>query len=299
MSATVAVLGIGGIGGMVSALLWRSGCDVTCIAKEEAVDALRRDGLTLESAAFGTITARPAIVTRLEQDPDVLIIATKATTLREALRRAPASIAPTAVIVPLLNGIEHLALLRSVYGPRVAAAVIGGVEAFKRSSTRIVQTTASAQIELASDGEIAPPRLTALAEMFTRAGFMTMVRPREAEVMWGKLVRINALACTTSASGKRLGEVRSDPWWRAQLEGCLREGVAVAAAEGVVMDAQAIMTQIDGFSASLGTSMQRDIDEGRPSELDAIAGAVVRAGRQHGIACPITEGLMAQIPVER
>ena len=300
MSApSVAVLGIGGIGGLVSALLWRSGCDVTCIAKEDAAEALRRDGLTLESAAFGTFTARPAVITHLERDPDILLIATKSTTLRNALTRAPASIAPTALIVPLLNGIEHLVLLRAVYGPRVAAVVIGGVEAFTRSPTRIMQTTSSAQIELASDGEVAQPRLTALAEMFARAGFTATVRPREAEVMWGKLVRINALACATSASGKRLGEVRSDPWWRAQLEGCLREGVAVAAAEGVVMDADAIMAQIDGFSSSLGTSMQRDVEAGRPSELDAIAGAVVRAGRRHGIACPITEGLMAQILVAR
>jgi 2-dehydropantoate 2-reductase len=65
------------------------------------------------------------------------------------------------------------------------------------------------------------------------------------------------------------------------------------------MDADAIMAQIDGFSSSLGTSMQRDVEAGRPSELDAIAGAVVRAGRRHGIACPITEGLMAQILVAR
>jgi 2-dehydropantoate 2-reductase len=115
----------------------------------------------------------------------------------------------------------------------------------------------------------------------------------EAQAMWGKLVRLNALACTTSAWDLPLGEIRSDPDRRAALEACVDEGCAVARAEGAHVDPAATMAELDDAHPELRTSMQRDIAAGREPELEAIPGSVLRAAERHGLACPEIERLAA------
>jgi len=123
------------------------------------------------------------------------------------------------------------------------------------------------------------------------------ISPRsEATVMWSKLVRLNALACTTSAHDKLLGEIRSTPALRAELVGAIGEASAVAEREGAEdVSAERAIEELERAHDSLGSSMQRDIAAGRPPELDAIAGAVLRAGARHGVQCPTIERLVAMI----
>jgi 2-dehydropantoate 2-reductase len=108
-------------------------------------------------------------------------------------------------------------------------------------------------------------------------------------------VRLNALACTTSAADRPIGFIRSDPEWRGALEGCINEGAAVANADGAHIDPAARLAELDDAHAELGSSMQRDIAAGREPELDAIPGAVLRAGARHGIECPTIARLSVQI----
>jgi len=115
-------------------------------------------------------------------------------------------------------------------------------------------------------------------------------------VMWSKLVRLNALACTTSAYDKLLGEIRETPALRADLVGAIEEASAVGRAEGATdVNAARAIAELEKAHATLGSSMQRDIAAGREPELDAIPGSVLRAGARHGIACPTIERLMAMI----
>jgi len=291
---SVAVLGPGAVGGFLSAVLWRAGVSVTCIGKEAAVEMITQHGIQVESVIFGNFVARPKAVARLNHTPDILFVTTKATTLQEALQRVAPRFVEKTIIIPLLNGIEHMQVLRARYGGRVVAAHIS-IEVMRRSPNQIVHTTPFARIKLASDGDVSMNRLTEIAQLFSRVGIETEVLESEAAVLWEKLVRLNAIACTTSASERPLGFIRTDPWWRKQLEGCVREGAAVATAEGVKTDPKVVMAQIDALPATLTTSMQRDIMAGKPSELDAIAGAVVRAGARHGIDCPVIKNLIDMI----
>jgi 2-dehydropantoate 2-reductase len=108
-------------------------------------------------------------------------------------------------------------------------------------------------------------------------------------------VRLNALACTTSAVDRSIGFIRSDPEWRAILIACLEEGAAVAVADGAQVLAGDALAELERAHAELGSSMQRDIAAGRAPELDAIPGAVLRAAARHGLACPTIERLVAVI----
>jgi 2-dehydropantoate 2-reductase len=225
----------------------------------------------------------------------VLLVATKATTLASALERIRGL---PQLVVPLLNGLDHMDTLRRRFGAgRVVAGSIA-VESIQAAPGRVVQTSPFARIELApapADSRAALTRLTAGLE---RAGVEVRHRASEAEVLWGKLVRLNALACTTSAYDAPLGEILRDPTRRAALEGCVREAAAVARAEGVPLaepEAIATLAELWGAHTKLSSSLRRDLAAGRPSELDAIPGAILRAAARHQLRCATIERLIGQI----
>ena len=287
--SSVAVLGAGGVGGFIAAALVRVGADVRVVARPETAAALRETGLTVSSRALGEdFTAHPPVVTELTDPVDVLLVASKATGLPDALDRVRAL---PALVVPLLNGLDHLAMLRErLGGERVVAAVIR-IESDRPATGVIVQTSPAVRVDMAG----ARPEVEALSKLLRGAGLEVRLGDSEAQVMWSKLARLCALALTTSASGQPIGYVRSDPRWRSALEGAINETVAVANAEGAALDAADTLAELDGAHPELGSSMQRDIAAARATELDAIAGAVLRGGQRHGLRCPTVQWLAERV----
>ncbi|MFL5886228.1 MAG: ketopantoate reductase family protein [Thermoleophilaceae bacterium] len=283
---SVAILGPGGVGGFVAGAFERAGIPVTVVAREDTAALIARDGIRVESVRLGdTWTARPRAVSRLEEPADYLVVAPKYTTLAESLGRIAAE---PGMVVPMLNGLDHLAVLRERFGDdRVAAASIR-IESDRPEPGHIVQTSPFLRVDMT-------PPAAAFADLLERAEIPARVLDSEAQVMWGKLVRLNALALTTSATDRLLGFIRTDPEWRAKLEACAEEASAVARAEGADVTAAATMAELDDAHETLGSSMQRDIAAGREPELDAIPGSVLRAAARHGIECPTIEGLMRTV----
>jgi 2-dehydropantoate 2-reductase len=291
---TIAVLGPGGVGGLVAGALARSGDLVVVIAREETARTISERGLQVSSVRLGDFVAHPRALAKLDEPVDVLIVATKATGLGEALERIASAAAP-ALVLPLLNGLDHVALLRERFAAETVLAGTIRVEADRPRPAVVVHTSPFLRIDMASRFAAARPAMEALAARLEAAGIPARVRESEPQVLWSKLVRLNALACTTSAFDKPLGEIRDTPELRAELVGAIEEGCAVANAEGASIDASDPLGELTDAHATLGSSMQRDIAAGRPPELDAIPGAVLRAAARHGLACPTIEGLLARI----
>ncbi len=294
MAPSIAILGPGGVGGLLAGVLDREGVKVTVVARESTAELIARDGIRVESALLGAFTARPAAAPRLTAPVDVLLVATKEAALAEALDRVDPAAIGSALVVPLLNGFDHMALLRERFGARVAAGTIR-VQADRPEAGRVVHASRFLIVELAADDPALRPRLDALAATLEAAGVTARVRDGEARILWGKLVRLNALACLTAAHDVTFGAIRADPaLWR-ELEGCVHEGVAVARAEGAEIDPAVVFGEFEVIHGDFGTAMQRDLAAGREPELDAIAGAVMRAGRRHGIPCPTIAALAERI----
>jgi 2-dehydropantoate 2-reductase len=287
----IAVLGPGGVGGFVAGALARVGAPVTVIAREETAALIARDGLSVRSVRLGDFTARPATAAELAEPGATLLVATKAVGLGSALERVRAE---PALVVPLLNGLDHLATLRLRFPGRVAAGTIR-IEADRPAPGVVVQTSPFLRVDLAGDDPALRPGVEALAETLAGAEVPARVVDSEADVLWRKLVRLNALACTTSASDLSLGAIRDDPEWRAALEACIREAAAVAAAEGAHVPVDNVVGELEEAHGTLGSSMQRDIAAGREPELDQIPGAVLRAAARHGLTCPTIARLTLQI----
>jgi 2-dehydropantoate 2-reductase len=275
----VAILGSGAVGALVGAALSRGGTDATLVTREETAATLGRVGLQVESPRFGDFHLWVRAVDRLTDRVDVLLVAVKAPHLEAALERVAAE---PAAVVPLLNGVEHVALLRERFGDRVIAGVVR-VQAHREGAAHVVHRAPFLTVTLAEPG--APALVAALraADIDVDAG------ATEADVLWGKLARLAGLARATAAADAPLGEVRP------QAEAVAREVAAVARAEAARVDTDTIVAELRGLPDGASSSLRADVAAGAETELDAIAGAVLRAAERHRLEAPETAALAARI----
>ncbi|MFI9172984.1 ketopantoate reductase family protein [Streptomyces lincolnensis] len=289
---TVAVLGPGGTGGLLAALLSRSGHRVICLAGESTAQTLRKDGIRIRSAKFGDFTAPVEADTELREPVDALVIAVKHTSLAAALDRVPPAALGDAVVVPLLNGVEHPATLRARYRPDRVAPTVIRVESTRVAPGVIEHGSPIAEIDLAGD-DVPRDRLDALAQALTSAGPTTRVLADETASLWAKMSFLAPFALLTTRYGLPLGDVRTRH--REELTALVEETAAVSSASGGPADPAQALARYDAFPAATKSSMQRDAEAGRPLELDAIGGALLRAAERHGVEVPATARVVREL----
>lgn len=269
----------------MGASLARTGAPVTMVVRARALADYPQQ-LRLESP-FGNVTVPIARSTEVPAC-DVLWLTVKATQLEDSLAalKNPAAVK---AVVPLLNGIDHLALLRARYGSeRVIAATIA-VESERVAPGHIVHRSSFARLNVLSSGQ---SLLGTTLDHLKKIGFECRFIDHEPTLMWSKLVFLGPFALTTTASDKGAAEILSDPHWRDLGLACIREACAVAVAEGAQLNADAVIAGLAKMPGNMRSSMQKDVEQGRTPELDAIAGPIVRGAERHGIAMPATKSLV-------
>ena len=281
------ILGPGGVGGALAVHLAQAGLVVVCVTHEDAT-AYDRGVLALDWRGT-TLTAEPYGTTLLDGPVDMLLVTVKAPALDDALARVEAQAVAEAVILPLMNGLEHVARIRERFPGRVAAGSIGRFEAYKTDRTHVVQTTPGALVSLASD-DLSDDELDCATELLERAGIDVHRGESEQVVLWDKAARLAPMAALTGLTGKNVGEVRTEH--RDELEATVTEACAVATADGAPNDPTHQLAIIDSIPPTTTTSTQRDVAAGRPSELDAIVGGVVRAGQRLVVPTPTLTDLI-------
>ncbi|MGW7607832.1 ketopantoate reductase family protein [Streptomyces sp. NPDC054766] len=290
---TVAVLGPGGVGGLLAALLARAGHRVICLAGDETARTLDADGIEVRSGRFGDFTARVAADTELREPADVCLIAVKATALDAALERLPAkTLGEEGLIVPLLNGVEHPALLRERYRPEQVAPAVIRVESTRIAPGVIEHGSPFAEVDLTAD--TAPrARIETLAGVLEWAGVRVRIQDSEAATLWAKMSFLAPFALLTTRYGVPVGDVRT--LHREELAALVEETAAVGRACGAPVDPAAALARYDAFPAATKSSMQRDAEAGRTLELDAIGGALLRAAERTGVPVPVTSRLVRDL----
>ncbi|MFE2697819.1 ketopantoate reductase family protein [Streptomyces mirabilis] len=293
--STVAVLGPGGVGGLLAALVARAGHRVICLAGDETARALRTDGIRVHSGRFGDFTAAVEADTELREPVDACLITVKHTALDAALERVRPEVLGDGLLVPFLNGVEHPATLRARYGAaRVAPAVIR-VESTRTAPGVIEHGSPFAEIDL-TGASVPRGRLDALAGVLAAAGPTgptVHVADDEAATLWAKMSFLAPFALLTTRYGVPLGEVRTRH--REELTALVAETAAVSRACGGPADPAVALARYDAFPPETKSSMQRDAEAGRPLELDAIGGALLRAADRHGVAVPVARGLVREL----
>jgi 2-dehydropantoate 2-reductase len=273
---------------LIGACLAHAGDLVTLVVRRETLNRYPSQ-LRLESG-FGNIAVEVAVAAEVPS-VDALWITVKATQLDSALEayRNPDS---AQAIVPLLNGIDHVALLRARYGAgRVIPATIA-VETERVGWGHVVHRSPFARLSVLSAGR---DRLRSAFDALQQIGFECRWVDDEPTLMWGKLVFLAPFALSTTAADKTTGEILAYPEWRKLGLDCLREACAVAIAEGAKVDAEAVIAGVMKMPGNMRSSMQKDVEQHKAPELDAIAGPILRGARRHGIDVPATKKLLAAV----
>ncbi len=301
----IAIFGPGGAGGYFGARLARAGEEVVFIARGEHLRAMRKEGLRVDSVD-GDFVVRPRDAT---DDPaqagpvDVVIVGVKTWQIPEAARAMRPLVGPGTFVVPLQNGVETPERLADVLGP---AHVVGGVAkvfSYVAEPGRLRHLGGPAEITLGELDNRRTGRLQRLRDILARAGLGATIAEDVRVALWEKflfIVPIGGLGAVTRAP---VGVVRTVPETRLLLEQGMREIFDVARARRIPLTADATartLALVDALRPDATRSMQRDIAAGRPSELDAWSGAVVRLGRHAGVPTPLHDFVYGcLLPAER
>ncbi|MFM7524506.1 MAG: ketopantoate reductase family protein [Betaproteobacteria bacterium] len=286
-----AVVGAGAVGCYFGGMLARAGQPVTLIGRPLHVDAVRRNGLRLETQTFDEIVAleastEPAAVS----SADVVLFSVKSTDSRQTAQQIAPFLSPQAVVLSLQNGVENADIIRSVLPQQVIASVVyvatemagpGHLKHFGRGELVIAEAPASESI----------------ATVFRNANVPVERAHNVRGVQWTKLIincAYNALSAIAQKPYAALVEVEGVP---ALMEAVVDECLQVAAADGVAVpgDIHAATRRIAQTMAGQYSSTAQDVARGKPNEIDYLNGYVVRRGRAHGIATPINQTLLALV----
>ena len=302
----IAVFGSGAVGGYFGGRLAEAGEDVHFIARGEQLAAIRDHGLRVSSVE-GDFLVRPA---RVIDDPsdlgpvDVVLLGVKAWQVPRAAEAMRPLLGERTFVVPLQNGIEAPEQLAAVFG---TGRVLGGlcrILVYLESPGHIRHAGVAPYIAFGELGGSSSTRAEALWQAFSRArGVIAEIAPDIEVAMWSKFVFIAALSGVGALTRAPIGVIRSQPESRRLLEQALEEIYAVAIGNRVALPGDTVaktLAFVDNLPTETTASMQRDIMQGRPSELEAQVGAVVRLGERRGIAVPVHRMIYdALLPLER
>jgi 2-dehydropantoate 2-reductase len=302
----IAMVGAGALGCYFGALLSRAKVPVSVIARGRHLEAIARDGIRVESPA-GDFHVAPAQVT---DDPaqvgpvDSVILAVKAWQVPAAAAAMRPLLAPGTRVLPLQNGVEAWDQLGETLGREVPLMGLCRVVSLLAAPGRVRHVAMTPMIGLGEpDGGPLSSRAQALAGALEAAG-VTVERPSDMRAaLWGKLLFIAALSGAGSVTRATVGEMRACAPTRFLLRDLMEEVAAVALARGIRLDEQVVdrtLAFVDSMPGTSTASMQRDIMEGKPSELEAIIGALIRIGREANVATPAASFVYASLlPQER
>ena len=295
----IAIFGAGGVGGYFGGRLAQAGEDVVFIARGAHLAAMKQRGLRVDSVAGDF--ALPAV--QATEDPgaagavDVVLVCVKAWQVGEAARALLPMLGGGGFVVPLENGVEAADELSAVVG---AENVVGGlcrIVSYVAGPGHIRHAGAVPRVELGERDRRPSARVAALRAAFERCAGVSVGTPPDIEVaLWEKFLFIAPFSAVAAAARMPAGVVRAVPQTRRLLEDAVREARAVAASRGIALPDDVVartLAYVDGLPEDATASMQRDIREGRPSELEAQTGTIVRHGRERGVAVPVNEFLYA------
>jgi len=303
----IAIVGGGGVGGLLAGLLARAGVDVRLVARGAHAEAIRRDGLRVDSP-LGAFSVRIPVA----EDPaaagpvDAVLVAVKAWQVADLAPRLAPLVAGGGVVVPLQNGVEAAGRLAAALGEERVAGGLVSVLSWIDGPGAVKQVGAMLRVRVGERGARAgapSPRLEALAAALRAAGADVEVVADVERASWEKFLLIEPWGAVAAVARAPIGVVRSVPETRALLVRAQEELAALARARGVALAPDAVartLATLDGVPAEGTASMQRDLGAGKPSELEDQVGAVVRLAREAGVPVPLHEAIHgALLPQER
>ena len=302
----IAVIGTGGVGAYFGGRLAQAGNDVTFVARGKHLEAIVARGLQVESIR-GDFSIHPALATDRPKTigpVELVLCCVKSWQVPEAAESIRTMMGSETVVIPLQNGVEAHATLSAMLG---AAHVLPGlcrIISLIVAPGHIRHAGADPYVAFGELDGRTSPRAEKVARVFAEAPGLTVALSCSILVdLWQKFMLIAPWSGIGSLTRAPIGVLRSVPEIRAMLLQSNREVLAVARANGVAVAEEAVaatLALIDRMPAEGTASMQRDIMEGRPSELHEQCGAVVLFGEKTGVPTPVNRFIYhSLLPLEQ
>ena len=282
-------MGAGGVGGCLGGLPAKAGNDVSLIARGEHLEALREHGLKVIRPGGEIIveiqaTGDPSEVGQV----DLVLFTVKTFQNRHVITSLKSLMGPETSVITLQNGVESHEQLSAVLG---ASNILPG--AYWASShilsPGVISEDVEARVSFGAVDDTESLRALDIRKVFRDAGIEAELSPDPLRVLWEKFVVLSALSGITSAAQTRPKELLQFPDARKMFCDAMEEALAVGLAKGVDLPANLVrdsLNYIDGLPDFQNT-MHSDYEAGRPTELDALSGAVIRLGNQIGVKTPV------------
>jgi 2-dehydropantoate 2-reductase len=297
----ILVLGAGAIGGYYGGRLVESGADVTFLVRPRRAQVLAERGLVVRSA-LGDIErkVKTLLAGDLREAFDLVLLSCKAYDLDDAIEAIVPAVGPRSAILPLLNGINHMAVLSGRFGAeRVLGGACGiGVVLEPSGDIRHVGNT-----EWLTFGEVSgerSARCDAIAKIFAASKINASLADDVIQEMWDKFVMLASLAASSTLTRANVGEMLAAPLGEWLVLEALRECQAVARGDGHAPTAAAIertRKMLTTRGSPFTASMQRDLVAGGATEGDHIIGDLVRRAEKRGIDVPLLRVALANLQV--
>ncbi len=292
----VAIMGTGGVGGYFGGRLATAGHEVWFIARGVNLRTLRERGLKVSSIK-GDFEISPVKATDDPSDiggVDLAVVAVKTWQLPEAARQMRPLVGPRTVILPLLNGVEAAQELGNALTPERIVGGLCRIIAWLEEPGHIRHAGIEPTVVFGEFDGTRTDRVEWLGRLFASAGIEAEVPESISAAIWKKFMLISTWGGVGAITRAPLGVWRSIPGTRAIAKASMEETLALARALGVPLVRDIVaqtMDFIDGLPPDGTASMQRDIQEGRPSELESMSGAVVRLASGVNVPAPTHEFL--------
>jgi 2-dehydropantoate 2-reductase len=290
----IAIFGAGAVGGYFGGRLAQAGEEVVFIARGKHLEALRSAGLKVDSIK-GNFAVQPVHATEIPSEVgnvDVVVVGVKAWQVKQAAEAITPLIGPNTFVLPLQNGIEAPSQLAEVVGSEHVLGGLCGLISFVVKPGHIQHAGIDPFVNFGELDNRPSERCRKLRQTFLQAGVNADVPPDIQVAMWRKFLFIVSTSGMGAITRSPIGVFRQLPETRKLLEQVMQEVFKVGRAHNIDLPDDAVSTAIafiDGLPQDGTASMQRDIMEGRPSELEAQNGAVVRLGQEVGVATPVNE----------
>jgi 2-dehydropantoate 2-reductase len=287
-----AVIGVGGIGGFFGGKLAAAGHDVAFVARGANLEALRRDGLAVTSV-HGDFTVAPVQAT---DDPasvgpvDAVLLATKTWQFDGALATVKPLLGEHTAVITTQNGVEAPHQVAEVFGRSAVLPGIAKVIAMLAEPGHVRHLGGPGSLDFAEWDNEPTDRVAAIRAALSAAGIVT---PTPADIwaaLWAKFLVIVPFGGLGAVADAGFGALRERPGTRRLLEAGMAEIEQLAVASGISLPSDILATSmafIDQQPANGTSSLHRDIKAGRPSELEAWTGSVVRLGERLGVPTPV------------
>ncbi|MEU8221998.1 2-dehydropantoate 2-reductase [Kribbella sp. NPDC048915] len=286
----IGIVGAGGVGGYFGARLAAAGQDVAFVARGKHLEAITADGLVVHSPAGDLqlpvqATSDPAVIGVV----DYVLICVKTWQLPEAIESIRPLVGPDTAIVTVQNGVEAPEQVAAVYGRGAvlpgAAEVIAYVE-----GPGVIRHLGNGKLNFGEWDNQVTSRVERLRDAIVASGLQVRVPDDIWAALWTKFLSVVPGGGLGTATGAPYGVLRAHPPTRRLLTSAIAEIRDVALARGITLPEDVVpstLAWIDQLPADGTTSLQRDLIAGRPSELDAWTGAVVRLGADAGVPTPV------------